>query len=97
MESNILIIGGTGVVGKTISRILKARNLIISIKVSNRKPSDSLTNILVDVNNPDSFQSILDNKINLIILSVNDQENHILKLMRFEDFMKITRYLVILF
>jgi len=79
MESNILIIGGTGVVGKTIARILQDRNPTFSIKVGSRNPSGSSTNIWVDVANPDSFQSILENKITMIILSVNDQENHILK------------------
>ena len=79
MESNILIIGGTGVVGKTIARILKDRDPKLSIKVGSRRPSNSKTNIFVDVNDPDSFQNILENKITLIILSVNDPEDHILK------------------
>ncbi|MFP3597250.1 saccharopine dehydrogenase [Chryseobacterium sp. SIMBA_029] len=79
MQSNILIIGGNGMVGKTISRILTSRNPDYSIFIGSRKAGKTENDLVIDVNQPHTFQSITDKKINLIVLSVNDKEDHVLR------------------
>ncbi|MBT2620386.1 saccharopine dehydrogenase [Chryseobacterium sp. ISL-6] len=79
MQSNILIIGGNGMVGKTIARIFKSRNPQHPIFIGGRKPGKTDHDLVVDVTKPDTFQTILDKKIHLIILSVNDKEDYILR------------------
>ncbi|WP_068944089.1 saccharopine dehydrogenase family protein [Chryseobacterium timonianum] len=79
MEHNILIIGGNGLVGKTIVRILHTRNPHLNIFIGGRKGGSTGRHLTIDVTDPSSFQVITDNKINLIILSVNDKSDHILK------------------
>lgn len=79
MEHNILIIGGNGLVGKTIARILQARNPHIAIFIGGRKGGKGSHDLKIDVTDPASFQVISDKKINLIILSVNDKSDHILQ------------------
>ncbi|MDR4892760.1 MULTISPECIES: saccharopine dehydrogenase [unclassified Chryseobacterium] len=78
MEQNILIIGGNGLVGKTISRILKSRNPHINVFIGGRKGGKTDKDLRIDVTDPSSFKVIVEKKINLIILSVNDKEDHIL-------------------
>lgn len=79
MQSNILIIGGNGMVGKTIARIFKSRNPQHHIFIGSRKPGKTDHDLVIDVTKPDTFQIILDKEINLIILSVNDKEDYILR------------------
>ncbi|MFZ4929622.1 saccharopine dehydrogenase [Chryseobacterium sp. Mn2064] len=79
MKHNILIIGGNGLVGRTISRILQTRNPHISVFIGGRKGGKTDNDLKIDVTNPDTFRSITDKKIDLIILSVNDREDHILR------------------
>lgn len=79
MEQNILIIGGNGLVGKTISRILKSRNPHINVFIGGRKGGKTDKDLRIDVTDPSSFKVIVEKKINLIILSVNDKEDHILR------------------
>ncbi len=78
MEHNILIIGGNGLVGKTIARILQSRNPHINIFIGGRKGGNSDRNLKIDVTDPSTLQVINDRKINLIILSVNDKSDHVL-------------------
>lgn len=78
MQKNILIIGGKGLVGKTIYRILKSRNPDAHLFVGSRKTTVENNDLTIDVNQPDTFQSILDKNIDLIVLSVNDSEDHVL-------------------
>lgn len=78
MQKNILIVGGKGLVGSTIYRILKARNPEVVIFVGSRKVTTKEDELTIDVNNPDTFQTILDKKIDLIVLSVNDSQDNIL-------------------
>ncbi|MGG5208252.1 saccharopine dehydrogenase [Chryseobacterium sp. MIQD13] len=78
MEHNILVVGGNGLVGKTIIRILKTRNSHINIFIGGRKRGTG-NHLKIDVTNPGTFQIIREKKINLIILSVNDKEDHILR------------------
>lgn len=79
MEHNILVVGGNGLVGKTIIRILKSRNPYLNIFVGGRKGGQTERELKIDVTNPGTFSLIIDKKIDLIILSVNDKEDHILR------------------
>ncbi|AZA80193.1 saccharopine dehydrogenase [Chryseobacterium sp. G0186] len=79
MEHNILIIGGNGLVGKTIARILKTRNPHLTIFIGGRKGGKTAQDLTIDVTDPTSFQVISEKKIDLIILSVNDKSDHILR------------------
>lgn len=79
MGHNILIIGGNGLVGKTISRILKSRNPQVNIFIGGRKGGKTENDLKIDVTDPATFTVITQKKINLIILSVNDKADHILQ------------------
>ncbi|MGE8556466.1 MAG: saccharopine dehydrogenase [Chryseobacterium jejuense] len=79
MEYNILIIGGNGLVGKTMARILQTRNPHFNIFIGGRKGGSTDRSLKIDVTDPDTFQIITDKKINLIILSVNDKSDHVLR------------------
>lgn len=79
MENNILIIGGNGLVGKTIARILQTRNPHLNVFIGGRKGGGTDRNLKIDVTDPKTFQVITDNKISLIILSVNDKSDHVLR------------------
>ncbi|WES99734.1 saccharopine dehydrogenase [Chryseobacterium arthrosphaerae] len=79
MEHNILIIGGNGLVGKTISRILKSRNPQFNIFIGGRKGGKTGNDLKIDVTDPATFKTITGKNIHLIILSVNDKNDHILQ------------------
>ncbi|SHG29809.1 saccharopine dehydrogenase family protein [Chryseobacterium vrystaatense] len=79
MEHNILVIGGNGLVGKTIIRILKSRNPHVQIFVGGRKGGQTGNDLKIDVTNPGTFRVIQEKKIGLIILSVNDKDDHVLR------------------
>ncbi|BAP32698.1 saccharopine dehydrogenase [Chryseobacterium sp. StRB126] len=79
MEYNILIIGGNGLVGKTIARILQTRNPHFNIFVGGRKGENVNKSLKIDVTDPSTFQVINDKKINFIILSVNDKSDQVLR------------------
>ncbi|MBV8324967.1 saccharopine dehydrogenase [Chryseobacterium sp.] len=79
MEHNILIIGGNGLVGKTIARILHTRNPHVNIFIGGRKEGKTDKDLKIDVTDPGTFKVISDHKIDMIILSVNDKADHILK------------------
>ncbi|MEY8759487.1 saccharopine dehydrogenase [Chryseobacterium tongliaoense] len=79
MHSNILIIGGTGMVGKTIARIFRSRNSQHSIFIGSRKGGKTDKDLVIDVTRPETFQTILENNIRQIVLSVNDKEDYILR------------------
>lgn len=79
MRKNILIIGGTGLVGKVIFRILKGRNPDYNLFIGSRKLNKESNSLVVDVVNPETFNSILENEIDLIVMSTKDDTNEILK------------------
>jgi len=79
MRKNILIIGGTGLVGKVILRILKGRNPDYNLFIGSRKLNNQRNSLVVDVANPKTFNSILENEIDLIVMSTKDDANEILK------------------
>lgn len=79
MEHNILVVGGNGLVGKTIIRILKSRNPQLNVFIGGRKGGETDHHLKIDVTEPSTFHVISEKKINLIILSVNDKSDHILQ------------------
>jgi saccharopine dehydrogenase-like NADP-dependent oxidoreductase len=93
MEQNILIIGGNGLVGKTISRILKSRNPHLTVYIGGRKGGQTDKDLRIDVTDPSSFKVILEKKISLIILSVNDREDYVLRfaIAHHIDYLDITK------
>lgn len=78
MEHNILVVGGNGLVGKTIIRILKSRNPDVNVFIGGRKGGAG-NHLKIDVTDPRTFRMIKEKKIDLVILSVNDKEDHILR------------------
>lgn len=79
MGSNILIVGGKGMVGKTIHRILRSRNQECNIYIGSRKEGITEYDVMIDVNKPETFKAVVNRNIDLIILAVNDQNDHILR------------------
>lgn len=78
LNKNILIIGGNGIIGQSISRILKLRNKEASIFIGTRK-GRLINDLLIDVNDHYSFPIILKKKIDCIVMCTIDTENNILK------------------
>jgi len=80
MNKNILIVGGTGLVGNKIAKLLKERNRNYTLFIGSRKSNSSVSNTLhVDFNAPETFQQILENNIRLVVLSTNDKADNILR------------------
>jgi saccharopine dehydrogenase-like NADP-dependent oxidoreductase len=79
MRKNILVIGGTGLVGKVILRILQKRNPDYNLFVGSRQLGNTTQDLVIDVTNPKTFKCVLDNKIDLIVLCTKDRNNEILK------------------
>ncbi len=79
MRKNILVIGGTGLVGKVILRILKERNSNYNLFVGSRQLGNTIYDLVIDVTNPKTFDCIISNKIDLIVLCTKDSNNEILK------------------
>ncbi|MBB2148005.1 saccharopine dehydrogenase family protein [Pedobacter gandavensis] len=79
LKNRILVVGGKGLVGNKLVKLLKARNPAVEIFVGSRNLSPGLTNGLhIDVNNPASFSAIAEHNIQLIVLCANDNSNHML-------------------
>ncbi|MDH6250369.1 saccharopine dehydrogenase-like NADP-dependent oxidoreductase [Chryseobacterium sp. H1D6B] len=78
MQPNILIIGGNGMVGKTIARIFRSRNPHSTIFIGGRREGKTENDLVIDVTKPQTFKIILEKNISLIVLSVNDKEDQIL-------------------
>lgn len=80
VKNNILVVGGKGLVGNKIVELIKERNPAVQIFIGSRNLSASSPNGLqIDVNNPDTFSSIKEKNIHLLVLCANDQSNYILK------------------
>lgn len=78
-KNNILVVGGNGLVGSKIVELLKERNPGLKIFIGSRSLNPNAAYALqIDVNNPDSFSSIREKDIQLIVLCANDKSNHIL-------------------
>lgn len=78
MQQKILLMGGSGLIGSQIQAILRNNIPSIQLFVGGRK-NTSENHLKVDVNNPDTFDSILKEGINLIVLCTSDRQNNILK------------------
>ena len=80
VNNNILVVGGKGLVGNKIVELLSARNPAVQIFIGSRHLDLSLPNALqIDVNHPETFSSIKEKDIHLVVLCANDQSNQILK------------------
>lgn len=79
MKKNILVIGGTGLVGKVILRILQERNPDFNLFVGSRNLGNSSNDLVIDVTSPNTFNCITDNKIDLIVMCTKDSDNVILQ------------------
>ncbi len=79
MKKNILIIGGSGLVGNKIAQILAKRNNDYIILIGSRKGSSEIARqIQIDVNDTKSFDIIKKQRIDLIVLCTSDKINNIL-------------------
>ncbi|UUC44510.1 saccharopine dehydrogenase [Flavobacterium cerinum] len=78
MQKNILIIGGTGLIGSTVYRILKERNPNYNLFIGSRKKRNSDQVLCLDVSDFATLSVIAQYSIDLIILCTNDQHNNVL-------------------
>lgn len=78
MHPTILIIGGNGLVGKKIAQLFKRRHPGSRIFTGGRRRTGSPDSLLTDVTRPETLDVILTHGIALIVLSVNDPEDHVL-------------------
>lgn len=79
MKTNILVIGGNGLIGKVILRILKDRNPYYNLFVGGRQAAKTDNDLFIDVNNIGTFKCILEHKIDLIVICTKDTNNAILR------------------
>ena len=78
LNKNILIIGGNGIIGQSISRILKLRHKEATIFIGTRKVKLK-NDIQIDVNDHHSFSVLLTKKIDCIVMCTIDNKNNMLK------------------
>lgn len=79
-KNNILIIGGYGLIGSRIAQLLNERNKNFNVFIGSRKFRPSNFNpLILDVTDPDTFYTILQNSIRLIVLCTIDNADNILK------------------
>lgn len=75
MQQEILIIGGSGLIGSQIQEILKNRNSDLSIWIGSRKKVRE-NYLEIDINNITTFDVIETKGINLVVLcTVDDKDN----------------------
>jgi saccharopine dehydrogenase-like NADP-dependent oxidoreductase len=79
MRKNILVIGGTGLVGKVILRILQRRNADYNLFVGSRQSGNTANDLIIDVNSPKTFECIIHSKIDLIVMCTKDSKNEVLQ------------------
>lgn len=78
MSNTILIIGGTGLIGKTIYKMLSDRNPHLKIIIGSRKKDAAVNHIQLDINDLKSFESLKNQSIHLIIVCAKDANDHVL-------------------
>jgi NAD dependent epimerase/dehydratase family enzyme len=78
MSKTILIIGGTGLTGKTIHNMLSKRGPQLKTLIETREKDMIPNQIQIDVNNLESFESLKKHSINVIIFCTKDANNHVL-------------------
>jgi saccharopine dehydrogenase-like NADP-dependent oxidoreductase len=93
MRKNILVIGGTGLVGKVILRILEARNPNFNLFTGSRQSGKTTSDLVIDVTNPATFDCITHNKIDLIVMCTKDSSNEVLQfaIQKRLDYIDITK------
>jgi len=78
MSKTILIVGGTGLIGKTIHKMLLERNPLVKILIGTRKKNGKLNHIQLDVNDLKTFELLKNQSINLVMVCVRDTNNNLL-------------------
>ncbi|WP_027075674.1 saccharopine dehydrogenase NADP-binding domain-containing protein [Maribacter antarcticus] len=78
MSTTILIIGGTGLIGKTIHNMLSKRDSQLKILIGTRKKDSIPNHIQLDVNDFESFESLKKHAITIIIVCTKDANNHVM-------------------
>lgn len=78
MSATILIIGGTGLIGKTIHNMLSKRDPQLKILIGTRKKNIIQNHIQLDVNDLESLKSLKNYSISVIIVCTKDTNNHVL-------------------
>ena len=78
MSKIILIIGGTGLIGQTIYKILSERNPNVKTLIGTRKSNLNPNEIQIDVNNLETFKSLNIHNLDLIVVCTKDTNNSIL-------------------
>jgi len=78
MSNTILIVGGTGLIGKTVHKMLSERNPSVKILTGTRKKDAKPNYIQLDVNDLKTFESLKNQSINLIIVCTKDTNNNVL-------------------
>lgn len=78
MSKTILIIGGTGLIGKTIRKMISDRNPDLKILIGSRKKNTLKNHVQLDINNLKTFEILKNQHINLIVVCTKDPQNNIL-------------------
>lgn len=78
MSNTILILGGTGLIGKTIHEMISERNPKICCLIGTRRNSNDKNYIQVDVDDLNTFEKLKIHSINLIVVCVKDKYNNAL-------------------
>ncbi len=79
LKKNILIIGGTGLVGKQIAAMLAKELPDSEIYIGSRKAkTDSGNYVKLDVNAPDSLKTIAEKSIQSVVLCAADSNDYVL-------------------
>ena len=79
MNKKILILGGTGLIGQTIRKIIAERNPDLKIVIGSRKESSNPEAIQLDVNDATSFEKLNNQNISLILICTKDSQNNALQ------------------
>ena len=78
MSATLLIIGRTGLIGKTIHNMFSKRGPQLKILIGTRQKDMIPNHIQIDVNNLESFESLKKDSINVMIVCTKDVNNHVL-------------------
>lgn len=91
MTSKIVLIGGTGFQGKITQKLLKQRNFSGQVFISSRNPKNN--ELKIDIEQPTSFQTIIDHQITLVVMLTTDPKYSLFSFCRNHsiDFLDITQ------
>ncbi len=74
---NILLVGGTGLQGQLTQQLLRERQTSAKLFISSRKVGSAT--ILIDVDQPHTFQNILTADIDLVVMYTVDPKNELMQ------------------